>query len=1313
MTKSFIFFAAGCLMLGGAAMAQNAADYAGGNGTAANPYQIATRAQLEKLVVGAAAAEVHYRLTADIDLGGASWAPIGEGPTPFHGKIHGGGHRLLNIKIASSVAAFIAYMGGNAYIDSLHIVGGRIEGSSFATAFAANVYTGSSPTSATVIHACSNSADIVVPTSTNASYAGGIAGLLTVPATAMTLGAFGEIRVSSCVNTGSVTGAHYCGGIVGLTSFEPMWYANASGTVSVTGSYNGGNVVGNLYTGGILGAALANAKVNVVVSNSYSTGYMATTSAAAGSSVGGIVGDIVVQSTATDLAGTVSISNSYASGELAGVERVGGVIGSTTQPKIFVRNTIAAQHEIDGIAHSTAATRRILGYATTAPTIETSYAYQDMLVAGATVGNDSTAQGTGKTLAELQAQATYAGLTWDFANTWTIREGESFPYFGWQSAPVSVSSTTLTQVQLRVPASTDSVVVHYGSGSTKQHLATIASGLTAAYTFDIPAAVVIAEGDEVLFYFVAYQGQLPASYPAIAKVTNIPSVLAGDGTAQSPYLIGTPEELSSIRGYYTLSGSGGAETHFRLTADIDLSGTEWTPIYSSIKPFNGKLHGAGHRITNLHISSAAPYVGLFGALSNGAYIDSLHIDGGVVETTTGSIAVNCGTIAGVAGFNVAAGDTASIVIKDCSSSATVSTTKIATDNGETTYTGGLVGYLYAEGYGIAVLTIERCANMGTVTGGGLKTGGLVGYLYGYAVGNLVNITACLNLGNVTGAYRYTGAVASAYGQRVGGIVGHAYSRDKFPLIIADCYSYAQVWTEADAEQYAYVGGIAGHLQIPSAASSSTRLAIERCYAGGVVGGNTSTVATSYFRIGGLLGYATRSNAGIDILTSAALQTELHYNGAGHRIYGGAATGNGTLTTNANYGYAYMELVNATGREMATADDSFDGADINLNEAYKASHYSIYGWNFDTVWNIREGESFPYLRYQSAPVVVSSVGNKSLAIDLPAGTTSIEVYKPNIRGNDSLITVAVSPAATTYTLDLTPYSALLASGDVIAIVSRQQGYAVSSIPVQAEVQMDDIQAASVTLDKHDETLAYPAVLTLTATVLPANSGHKTVTWASTNPAVATVAANGLVTSITDGVTSIVVSTDNGLTDTCKIRVTVPVTGITVSPKTPVVQEGATVQLNTVVLPADASNKAIAWHSSDEAIATVDNNGLVTGVSGAYQTGTPVLIIATTVDGGFSDSATVTVAGTTPPTAVAASKLVALTTHPNPVAAGADIIVSLPEGAGDFTLTLYTLTGTKLADYRNQRTVKAPAQSGVYLLVLALPDGRTGVQKVVVK
>lgn len=85
-------------------------------------------------------------------------------------------------------------------------------------------------------------------------------------------------------------------------------------------------------------------------------------------------------------------------------------------------------------------------------------------------------------------------------------------------------------------------------------------------------------------------------------------------------------------------------------------------------------------------------------------------------------------------------------------------------------------------------------------------------------------------------------------------------------------------------------------------------------------------------------------------------------------------------------------------------------------------------------------------------------------------------------------------------------------------------------------------------------------------------------------------------------------------------TVPVTSVAVSPETFSKVVGGTQQLTATVLPADATNKAVTYATSNSNIATVSSTGLVTSVASGYAT-----ITVTTTSGGFTDTAAVAVPG----------------------------------------------------------------------------------------
>lgn len=161
---------------------------------------------------------------------------------------------------------------------------------------------------------------------------------------------------------------------------------------------------------------------------------------------------------------------------------------------------------------------------------------------------------------------------------------------------------------------------------------------------------------------------------------------------------------------------------------------------------------------------------------------------------------------------------------------------------------------------------------------------------------------------------------------------------------------------------------------------------------------------------------------------------------------------------------------------------------------------------------------------------------------------------------------------------------------------------------------------VNLNKSATSIVVGQNETLTAEVSPADATDGTVTWASSNTGVATVSNAGVVTAVAVGTANITVTTTDGsLVATCAVTVTpIRVASVSVAPTTLSLLTGATGNLTATVLPANAADKTYAWSSSNTAVATVSNAGVVTAVAPGTAN-----IIVTTTDGGLTAACAVTV------------------------------------------------------------------------------------------
>jgi uncharacterized protein YjdB len=169
-------------------------------------------------------------------------------------------------------------------------------------------------------------------------------------------------------------------------------------------------------------------------------------------------------------------------------------------------------------------------------------------------------------------------------------------------------------------------------------------------------------------------------------------------------------------------------------------------------------------------------------------------------------------------------------------------------------------------------------------------------------------------------------------------------------------------------------------------------------------------------------------------------------------------------------------------------------------------------------------------------------------------------------------------------------------------------------------------------QYDSNRSLPESYKVTATLKPAYPSNMSVFWSSSNPKVAVVSNNtpavlnttvsdpnfGLwqitetITPLSNGTTVIKVTTADGAkVSTTTVVVTTPVTGLSMSALPVSLNPTKLYTLQATVLPTTATNRALIWESTNTAIATVDNNGVVKAItSGSCG------ITATTVDGEFS-------------------------------------------------------------------------------------------------
>ncbi|MDE6440960.1 MAG: Ig-like domain-containing protein, partial [Bacteroidales bacterium] len=148
-------------------------------------------------------------------------------------------------------------------------------------------------------------------------------------------------------------------------------------------------------------------------------------------------------------------------------------------------------------------------------------------------------------------------------------------------------------------------------------------------------------------------------------------------------------------------------------------------------------------------------------------------------------------------------------------------------------------------------------------------------------------------------------------------------------------------------------------------------------------------------------------------------------------------------------------------------------------------------------------------------------------------------------------------------------------------------------------------------------------------------------------------------------------------------------------------GEALQLTATVAPADATDKTVAWTSSNEAVATVSASGLVTAVAAGEAD-----ITVTTKDGGFTAVCKVTVkADTTANEAVASSILTSV--YPNPTAETVYVEVAEPAWLEVFALNGRMVLRKEIGAGVQTVTLE---KSGIYIIKVSSGD-RVSVKRVV--
>ena len=322
-----------------------------------------------------------------------------------------------------------------------------------------------------------------------------------------------------------------------------------------------------------------------------------------------------------------------------------------------------------------------------------------------------------KVKANQSTQKDFEGSDLIVADGQTVTYGSPTLRFTHRTARVTIVLTDYTEglasVQLTglsTEGDNPDIIVPYDKGSNT-YIALIAPQSVAAGTTFITCTFT---NGKVFVYKMknATDWQAGGEYTytvSLAAAKDLGYTIESNGS----YTVTSADGLMNVA---ELVKGGKTDINITLTADIDLTGKNWTPIGTSFSnKYTGTFDGGGHTIKGLTVTTYDQFVGLFGSIGNAGTVKNVMMEDVQITSNRSS-----GFAGGVAGYSDG-------TIENCSVSGSVS---------GTVYVGGVVGAQW-EG------SITGCSSSATVKGM-VHVGGVVGQTNGSAT-----LTACYATGNVT------------------------------------------------------------------------------------------------------------------------------------------------------------------------------------------------------------------------------------------------------------------------------------------------------------------------------------------------------------------------------------------------------------------------------------------------------------------------------------------------------------------------------------------------------------------------------------
>ena len=193
-----------------------------------------------------------------------------------------------------------------------------------------------------------------------------------------------------------------------------------------------------------------------------------------------------------------------------------------------------------------------------------------------------------------------------------------------------------------------------------------------------------------------------------------------------------------------------------------------------------------------------------------------------------------------------------------------------------------------------------------------------------------------------------------------------------------------------------------------------------------------------------------------------------------------------------------------------------------------------------------------------------------------------------------------------------YLELGSKGEVVSGELNIGGYLVTikDKEISSIIKGEKVDIESMTLNYTEQTMEKGSTFRLRPIFNPIDTSDQRVTYKSSDSSIIKVSDDGTVTALKNGTAKVTVtSKDNtSIKAECNITVVTSASSISLTPTESEIEVGSSVQLTGTIEPGDVTTNSLTWVSSNEDVAHVDENGLVTGMSVGNAT-----ITAKTVNG----------------------------------------------------------------------------------------------------